>query len=156
VPRQDLLHGGMMETDEHLSLPPLPLLPVTRCEIYDRTVAYRPGTLREALTDHHCRAHPEAMGLAPARGRRAPVTERSRIPGVVRANTRRSVRNGVSGGTVKIALIRLIWRQRLPGSCRRCLFRANHGYYYQGHGAGRGSLGRIVRWQWWLVSGSKQ
>jgi hypothetical protein len=38
-------------------------LPVTRCEICQRTVAYRPGTLSEALTEHHRRAHPEALGL---------------------------------------------------------------------------------------------
>ena len=28
-----------------------------------RTVAYRPGTLSEALTEHYRRAHPEALGL---------------------------------------------------------------------------------------------
>ena len=28
-----------------------------------QTVAYRPGTLSEALTDHYHRAHPEALGL---------------------------------------------------------------------------------------------
>jgi hypothetical protein len=38
-------------------------LPVTRCEIYQRTVAYRPGTLSETLTEHYRRAHPEALGL---------------------------------------------------------------------------------------------
>ncbi len=38
-------------------------LPVTRCEICQRTVAYRPGTLSEALTEHYRRAHPEALGL---------------------------------------------------------------------------------------------
>jgi hypothetical protein len=37
-------------------------LPVTRCEICQRTVAYRPGTLSEALTEHYRRAHPEALG----------------------------------------------------------------------------------------------
>jgi hypothetical protein len=41
-------------------------LPVTRCEICERTVAYRPGTLSETLTEHYRRAHPEALGL-PAR-----------------------------------------------------------------------------------------
>ena len=39
-------------------------LPVTRCEICKRTVAYRPGTLSEALTDHYRQAHPEALGLS--------------------------------------------------------------------------------------------
>ena len=38
-------------------------LPVTRCEICQRTVAYRPGALSEALTKHYRRAHPEALGL---------------------------------------------------------------------------------------------
>ena len=38
-------------------------LPVTRCEICQRMVAYRPGTLSEALTGHYRRAHPEALGL---------------------------------------------------------------------------------------------
>lgn len=39
-------------------------LPVTRCEICQRTVAYRPGTLSEVLTEHYRRAHPEALGLS--------------------------------------------------------------------------------------------
>jgi hypothetical protein len=38
-------------------------LPVTCCEICERTVAYRPGPLSEALTGHYRRAHPEALGL---------------------------------------------------------------------------------------------
>jgi hypothetical protein len=41
-------------------------LPVTRCQICDQTVAYRPGSLSEVLTGHYRRAHPEALGL-PAR-----------------------------------------------------------------------------------------
>jgi hypothetical protein len=40
-------------------------LPVTRCQICHRTVAYRPGTITEALTGHYRRAHPEALDLAP-------------------------------------------------------------------------------------------
>jgi hypothetical protein len=39
-------------------------LPVTRCQICHRTVAYRPGSLSEVLTDHYRRAHPEALGLS--------------------------------------------------------------------------------------------
>ena len=39
-------------------------LPVTRCQICHRTVAYRPGSLSEVLTEHYRRAHPEALGLA--------------------------------------------------------------------------------------------
>jgi hypothetical protein len=38
-------------------------LPVTRCEICHRTVAYRPGSLSEVLTEHYRRDHPEALGL---------------------------------------------------------------------------------------------
>ena len=38
-------------------------LPVTRCQICRRTVAYRPGSLSEVLTEHYRRAHPEALGL---------------------------------------------------------------------------------------------
>ena len=41
-------------------------LPVTRCQICYRTVAYRPGTLGEALTEHYRRAHPEVLDLASA------------------------------------------------------------------------------------------
>jgi hypothetical protein len=37
-------------------------LPVTRCQICRRTVAYRPGTLSETLTGHYRRPHPEALG----------------------------------------------------------------------------------------------
>jgi hypothetical protein len=41
-------------------------LPVTRCQICHRTVAYRPGKVSEVLTEHYRRAHPEALGI-PAR-----------------------------------------------------------------------------------------
>jgi hypothetical protein len=37
-------------------------LPVTRCQICQRTVAYRPGSLNEVLTEHYRRAHPDALG----------------------------------------------------------------------------------------------
>jgi hypothetical protein len=46
-------------------------LPATRCQICHRTVAYRPGTLTEVLTEHYRRAHPEAFELE----YRLPVTE---------------------------------------------------------------------------------
>jgi len=39
-------------------------LPVTRCQICHRTIAYRPGNLTEVLTGHYRRAHPEALHLA--------------------------------------------------------------------------------------------
>jgi hypothetical protein len=38
-------------------------LPVTRCQICRRTVAYRPGNISEVLTEHYRRSHPEALGL---------------------------------------------------------------------------------------------
>jgi hypothetical protein len=38
-------------------------LPVTRCQICHRTVAYRPGKVSEVLTEHYRRAHPEALGI---------------------------------------------------------------------------------------------
>jgi hypothetical protein len=41
-------------------------LPLTRCQICQHTVAYRPGGLSEALTRHYRRTHPEVLGL-PAR-----------------------------------------------------------------------------------------
>jgi len=41
-------------------------LPVTRCQICHRTVAYRPGKASDVLTEHYRRAHPETLGL-PAR-----------------------------------------------------------------------------------------
>jgi len=39
-------------------------LPVTRCQICHRTVAYRPGTVTEVLTEHYRRAHPETLDVA--------------------------------------------------------------------------------------------
>jgi hypothetical protein len=41
-------------------------LPVMRCEICGRTVAYRPGQASTVLTGHYLRAHPEALTV-PAR-----------------------------------------------------------------------------------------
>jgi hypothetical protein len=40
-------------------------LPVVRCQICQRTVAYRPGQASTVLTDHYRRAHPEALGEVP-------------------------------------------------------------------------------------------
>ena len=43
-------------------------LPVMRCEICRRTVAYRPGQASAVLTGHYLRAHPEALDVpAPPR-----------------------------------------------------------------------------------------
>jgi hypothetical protein len=36
-------------------------LPVTRCEICGRTLAYRPGQASAVLTEHYHRKHPEAI-----------------------------------------------------------------------------------------------
>jgi hypothetical protein len=41
-------------------------LPVTRCQICHRTVAYRPGSLSQTLTEHYRRTHPEVL-TPPAR-----------------------------------------------------------------------------------------
>ncbi len=38
-------------------------LPVTRCQICHRTVAYRPGHLGEVLTEHYRQAHPEELAI---------------------------------------------------------------------------------------------
>jgi hypothetical protein len=43
-------------------------LPVVRCEICKRTVAYRPGKISEVLTEHYRRAHPEALRAASQQG----------------------------------------------------------------------------------------
>ena len=41
-------------------------LPVTRCQICHRTVAYRPGSLSEVLTEHYRRAHPKRSASLPS------------------------------------------------------------------------------------------
>jgi hypothetical protein len=40
-------------------------LPVTRCKICQRTVAYRPGGASEALTKHYKLMHKDALGQKP-------------------------------------------------------------------------------------------
>jgi hypothetical protein len=40
-------------------------LPVTRCEICQRTVAYRPGEASVALTKHYELRHKDALGVSP-------------------------------------------------------------------------------------------
>jgi hypothetical protein len=49
-------------------------LPVTRCQIYQRTVAYRTGNLTEVLTEHYRCEHPKAVDLAS----REPIAETPR------------------------------------------------------------------------------
>jgi hypothetical protein len=41
-------------------------LPVTRCEICQRTVAYRPGEASAALTKHYELRHKDALGVISA------------------------------------------------------------------------------------------
>jgi hypothetical protein len=41
-------------------------LPVTRCQICQRTVAYRPGEASAALTKHYELRHQDALGTSPA------------------------------------------------------------------------------------------
>jgi hypothetical protein len=36
-------------------------LPVVRCDICRRTMAYRPGQVSAVLTEHYRRQHPEAL-----------------------------------------------------------------------------------------------
>ena len=36
-------------------------LPVTRCDVCGRTLAYRPGQASAVLTQHYNRMHPEAL-----------------------------------------------------------------------------------------------
>jgi len=38
-------------------------LPVTRCQLCDRTLANRPGNISEVLIGHCRRAHPEALAI---------------------------------------------------------------------------------------------
>jgi hypothetical protein len=38
-------------------------LPVTRCQICRQTLAYRPGSLSEVLTEHYRQAHPQELGM---------------------------------------------------------------------------------------------
>jgi hypothetical protein len=39
-------------------------LPLTRCEVCGRTLAYQPGQASAVLTKHYLRAHPEALSQA--------------------------------------------------------------------------------------------
>ncbi len=43
-------------------------LPVTRCELCQRTVAYRPGEASAALTKHYELRHKDALGTSPLDG----------------------------------------------------------------------------------------
>jgi len=59
---------GIIEANEQVTILPVPCdrypasgHPLPECH---RTVAYRPGTLTEVLTEHYRRAHPETLDLA--------------------------------------------------------------------------------------------
>ena len=49
------------------TFPPLPVtvthLPVTHCQICDRTLGYRPGSISDVLTEHCRWACPEPLGI---------------------------------------------------------------------------------------------
>ncbi len=64
---RSLRRAGIIELMSNSSSRRFPVivthLPVTRCQICHRTVAYRPGNPSEVLTEHYRRAHPEALGL---------------------------------------------------------------------------------------------
>ena len=47
-------------------------LPVARCQICHRTVAYRPGSLSEVLTEHYRRAIPKRSASVPPSLHRLP------------------------------------------------------------------------------------
>jgi len=40
-------------------------LPVTRCQVCQRTIAYRPGEASAALTKHYNEKHKDTMGHVP-------------------------------------------------------------------------------------------
>ncbi len=42
-------------------------LPLVRCQVCRRTMAYRPGQASAVLTEHYARVHPEKLEAAPAR-----------------------------------------------------------------------------------------
>ena len=39
-------------------------LPVTRCQMCRRTVAYQPGSLSEVLIERYCRVHPDVLSVS--------------------------------------------------------------------------------------------
>jgi hypothetical protein len=61
----DLASWTVMSTSQSRRFPvTVTYLPVTRCQICHRTVAYRPGSLSEVLTEHYRKAHPQALGIS--------------------------------------------------------------------------------------------
>jgi hypothetical protein len=61
----DLASWTVMSTSHSRRFPvTVTYLPVTRCQICHRTVAYRPGSLSQVLTEHYREAHPQALGIS--------------------------------------------------------------------------------------------
>ena len=54
----------LARSNEHGSQATVTQLPVTRCQICDRTLAYRLGNISEVLAEHYRRAHLEALGIS--------------------------------------------------------------------------------------------
>jgi len=57
-------------------------LPVTRCQIGDHTMAYRPGTISDVLTEHYRRAHPRNARPPLALTGRGDLPSRTRAAGL--------------------------------------------------------------------------
>jgi hypothetical protein len=59
---------GIIEANEQATSRRFPVtvtqIPVTRCQICNRAVAYRPGNLTEVLTEQYRRDHPETLNSA--------------------------------------------------------------------------------------------
>ena len=61
----DLASLGVMSNSTSARFPvTVTHLPVTRCQICQRTFAYRPGQASSVLTEHYRRAHPEALDVS--------------------------------------------------------------------------------------------
>ena len=61
-------------------------LPVTRCEICQRTVAFRPGEASAALTKHYELRHKDALGLSAAADAELSVPAAAPLPALSRAD----------------------------------------------------------------------
>ena len=73
VPATGLASSEVMSNSRSRRFPvPLPQLPVTRCQICHRTVAYRPGNLSEVLTGHYRRAISKSSASLPGSRPRKP------------------------------------------------------------------------------------
>ena len=70
--------AGIMDGDEHVRFPPVPgdRHPAAghRCQICDRTLAYRPGSISEVLTAHYRQPIPKHSAFPPRTSALAPAT----------------------------------------------------------------------------------